>query len=75
MTGYNEEAIRAIPRKKIDCLKVLVEDPNFSDVQMSKVSEATKYMASWVRSVSLTYEALLVVDPKRKELAEAEASL
>ena len=42
---------------------------------MSKVSEATKYMASWVRSIALTYEALLVVDPKRKELVEAEERL
>ena len=42
---------------------------------MSKVSEATKYMASWVRSIALTYDALLVVDPKRKELQQAEEKL
>ena len=31
MKGYNEEAIRAIPKNKIDRIKQLVEDPNFSD--------------------------------------------
>ena len=56
-------------------MKNLIENPNFSDESMSKVSEATKYMATWVRGIYLTYKALLVVDPKRKELAVAEAKL
>ena len=75
MKSYNEEAIRQIPKNKIEKMKNLIENPNFSDESMSKVSEATKYMATWVRGVYLTYKALLVVDPKRKELAVAEAKL
>ena len=75
MKGFNEETIRAIPKQKIEKIKVLTQNPDFSDAQMSKVSEATKYMASWVRSIALTYDALLVVDPKRKQLQEAEDKL
>lgn len=29
----------------------------------------------WVKAVALTYDALLVVEPKRKELAGAEEKL
>lgn len=54
MKAYNEDAIREIPKNKIEKIKILLENPNFSDAQMSKVSEATKYMASWVRGVFLT---------------------
>ena len=75
MKSYDEEAIRLIPKNKIEKMKNLIENPNFSDESMSKVSEATKYMATWVRGIYLTYKALLVVDPKRKELAVAEAKL
>ena len=31
MKSYNEEAIREIPKNKIDKIKTLLENPNFSE--------------------------------------------
>lgn len=42
---------------------------------MKEVSEPTYYMSIWARAVAMTYDALLIVDPKRKELEEAEKKL
>jgi len=38
-------------------------------------SAAAGNLSLWIRAVIETYEALLVVEPKRKELAAAEESL
>jgi len=53
----------------------LIDIPDFAEDKMKEVSEATYFMSIWVRAVAMTYDALLIVDPKRKELEEAEKKL
>ena len=42
---------------------------------MMGVSEASGYMQIWLTAIVFVYDALLIVDPKRKELALAEDKL
>jgi dynein heavy chain len=49
-----------------------------ADFEKEKVFSASKAAGSlslWIRAVVNTYEALLVVEPKKKQLLEAEEKL
>jgi len=52
-------------------MKILIAKEEFADDSMKKISPEAGIMASFVKAIVRTYSALLVVDPKRKELAEA----
>jgi len=47
----------------------------FAEDKIFNASSAAGNLSIWIRSVAETYNALLIVDPKRRELAEAEATL
>ncbi len=47
-------------------------DERFDKQKVFAVSGPAGNISVWVKAVVLTYEALLVVEPKRKELATAE---
>jgi dynein heavy chain len=42
---------------------------------MFKVSESAGNMSLWIRACVATFDALLIVDPKRQRLLIAEANL
>jgi hypothetical protein len=69
--SYNENTIPKL--KNVPQLKVMVEDPNFSEEVMKKTSPAALAFSLWVRAVVKVYNALLIVEPKRIELAAAKA--
>ena len=52
-----------------------MQNPLFEKDKVMNASKAAGNLSCWIRAVVDTYEALLVVDPKRAELAEAEAKL
>lgn len=56
-------------------LKELTVRPEFDPQYIKAVSEAAMNISIWVKAVTETYGALLVVEPKRKELAAAEEKL
>ena len=47
----------------------------FEKEKVFNASKAAGNLSLWIRAVVDTYEALLVVDPKRQQLAGAEAKL
>jgi dynein heavy chain len=49
--------------------------PDFAKEKLFSVSQAAGNLASWIRACVETYEALLVVEPKRKSLALAMEQL
>lgn len=57
--------------KSINRLKQICELPDFSKEKLFSVSAAAGNLSSWIRACVETYDALLVVEPKRKSLAEA----
>lgn len=56
-------------------MKILIAKEEFADENMKKISPEAGIMASFVKAIVRTYGALLVVDPKRKELVEAQKQL
>lgn len=42
---------------------------------VKNASNAAFQLSMWIRAVVKTYDALLIVEPKKKELAAAEAKL
>lgn len=49
----------------------MIDDPNFAESVMKNTSPAALAFSLWVRAVVKVFDALLIVEPKRKELAEA----
>ena len=72
---YNEDKILSIPQKNINDLKLLIVREEFDPKFIKSVSEAACNISIWVKAVAETYGALLIVEPKRKELGEAEEKL
>ena len=55
----------------IEVLKPLIDDPNYQDEVLSKVSKAAWGLAKWVRAIVQYDEAMKVVKPKQQQLKEA----
>lgn len=62
---FDEFKIKAIPQSKISKLKVFVQNPMFEKEKVFNASKAAGNLSLWIRAVVDTYEALLVVEPKR----------
>jgi dynein heavy chain len=60
-----------VPIPMIEALKPLIEDPNYQDEVLSKVSKAAWGLAKWVRAIVQYDEAMKVVKPKQQQLKEA----
>lgn len=56
-------------------MKELLKLEEADEEKIFKSSSAAGNIFIWIRNVVETYDALLIVEPKRKELAEAEAAL
>jgi len=56
-------------------LKNFSQKPEFEKEKVFTASKAAGNLALWIRAVVDTYGALLVVEPKKKQLAEAEEKL
>ena len=65
----------AIPPKNIQKLNNFLNNPDFALEAVQKASAAAFGLSKWIRAVVQMYEALLVVEPKKKQLADAEAKL
>ena len=52
-----------------------MQNPLFEKDKVMNASKAAGNLSLWIRAVVDTYDALLVVDPKRAELAQAETKL
>jgi dynein heavy chain len=50
-------------------------NPLFEKEKVFNASKAAGNLSSWIRAVVETYDALLVVEPKRAELEESERKL
>lgn len=69
---FREDKIKAIPEKNIVKLKNFMLKPEFEKEKVFTASKAAGSLSLWIRAVVNTYEALLVVEPKKKQLVEAE---
>lgn len=72
---FKIEQVRAIPAVKIEKLKVFMQKPEFEKDRVFNASKAAGNLSLWIRAVVDTYEALLIVDPKKRLLSEAERQL
>ena len=69
---FREDKIKAIPDRNIQKLKTFTQKPEFEKEKVFTASKAAGSLSLWIRAVVDTYGALLVVEPKKKQLAEAE---
>jgi dynein heavy chain len=72
MTNYDKDNI---PEDVIKGIEPFYNDPTFTPDIIEKSSKACKSMCMWSRAMYKYYQVTLVVEPKKKLLAEAEASL
>lgn len=72
---FREDSIKAIPPPKVAKLKHLLDEKDFDQEKIYNASTAAGNLAEWIRACVMTYDALLVVEPKRLKLAAAEESL
>jgi len=61
--------------KNIEKMRKICINPDFAKEKVFKVSEPAGNLSLWIRACVETYDALVVVEPKRKALAEALESL
>merc|ERR1719181_2575760 len=64
-----------IPTKIIDKIGPHIEMEAFTPAQVQKASKACTAMCMWVRAMHKYHEVATMVEPKKKLLAEAQASL
>lgn len=72
---FKEDKIKAVPQSKIDKLKVFITNPLFEKDKVFNASKAAGNLSLWIRAVVQTYDALLVVEPKRRMLEDAQSQL
>lgn len=72
---FREDKIKAIPERNIAKLKDFITKPDFEKEKVFNASKAAGSLSLWIRAVYDTYGALLVVQPKKLQLAEAEEKL
>jgi len=73
--GFKEDQIKAIPPKKVEKLKAFMHNPLFEEEKVKNASFAAYNLSLWIRAVVDTYDALLIVEPKRQKLQGAEDAL
>jgi dynein heavy chain len=72
MQNYDKDNI---PHETITQIEVFYNDPNFTPDIIEKASKACKAMCMWTRAMYKYHQVTLIVEPKKKQLAEAQASL
>jgi dynein heavy chain, axonemal len=72
---FREDKIKTIPDRNIQKLKLFIQKPEFEKDKVFSASKAAGSLSLWIRAVVDTYGALLVVEPKKKQLSEAEEKL
>ena len=72
MSNYDKDNI---PSHIITQIEPFYNDPNFTPEIIEKASKACKAMCMWARAMYKYHQVTLVVEPKKKQLAEAQASL
>ena len=72
MSNYDKDNI---PHHIITQIEPFYNDPNFTPEIIEKASKACKAMCMWARAMYKYHQVTLVVEPKKKQLAEAQASL
>ena len=72
---FKEEKIKAIPGAKIQKLKQFIQKPEFEKDKVYGASKAAGSLSMWIRAVIKTYDALLIVEPKKIQLAQAQEKL
>jgi dynein heavy chain, axonemal len=72
MKDYDKDNI---PASIITAIEPLYNDPQFTPEIIEKASKACKAMCMWCRAMYKYYQVTLVVEPKKKLLAEATVSL
>jgi dynein heavy chain len=64
-----------IPPHIITQIEPFYNDPNFTPEIIEKASKACKAMCMWARAMYKYHQVALMVEPKKKQLAEAQLSL
>ena len=72
MTNYDKDNI---PAQVIVEIEPFYNDPTFTPEIVEKSSKACKAMCMWARAMYKYHQVTLVVEPKKIQLAEAQASL
>jgi dynein heavy chain len=72
MTNYDKDNI---PNHIITQMEPFFNDPNFTPEIIEKASKACKAMCMWARAMYKYHQVTLIVEPKKKLLAEAQGSL
>ncbi|KAI8801429.1 dynein heavy chain and region D6 of dynein motor-domain-containing protein [Cladochytrium replicatum] len=72
MAEYDKDNIPEVITKK---LKKYIDNPNFNPEAVEKVSKACRSMSMWVIALDLYSRVFKEVQPKRRRLEEAQATL
>jgi len=72
MQTYDKDNIADSVIKKIE---PFIDNPEFMPEEIARASKACRAMCMWVRAMHTYHSVTLVVEPKKKLLAEAQASL
>jgi len=72
MSNYDKDNI---PHHIITQIEPFYNDPSFTPEIVEKASKACKAMCMWARAMYKYHQVTLVVEPKKKQLAEAQESL
>lgn len=73
--GFGKDQIMDMKPEKIAILKDFVANPAFDEEVVKKASSAAYQLSKWIRAVIQTYDALLIVKPKERELEVANGKL
>lgn len=72
---FDSDRIKSINPAKIEKLKTFMKNPLFEEEKILNASTAAANLSKWIRAVVQTYDALLIVEPKKLQLVGAESDL
>jgi len=73
--SYDVQKISTIDTKTIEKVKTFLTVAEFDYEVVKRASSSAANLSLWIRAVIETYDAYLVVDPKQRELEQAETTL
>jgi len=68
---FKDEKIASIPPENIKKIRLILQEPSCEKEKIFKCSKASGNISLWVKAVSETYDAIMLVGPKRQELEKA----
>lgn len=76
LEGFKEKIdLEQVPANNFKAIRPTLADPNFTPEIIRTKSSAAGGLCDWIRNITLYYDVVISVEPKKQAVREAQAKL